>query len=165
MYQTNYDINNENNTIEVTRTFDAPLPLVWQAWTDSTILDLWWAPLPWKAETKSMDFTPGGCWLYVMVGPAGEKHWSRADYEEIVPQKQYKGTGCFCDENGTKNLMIPGMHWDVRFAQHGEATTVNVTMSFDSPEALEMQIKMGFKEGFALCHQNLDTYLARTRNN
>jgi uncharacterized protein YndB with AHSA1/START domain len=36
----------------VVREFDAPLEQVWKAWTDSKLLDSWWAPRPWKAETK-----------------------------------------------------------------------------------------------------------------
>jgi len=51
MNKTNYTVNKEKKTIVVDRSFDAPLSLVWQAWTDSAILDLWWAPLPWKTVT------------------------------------------------------------------------------------------------------------------
>ncbi|MFD2144274.1 SRPBCC domain-containing protein [Mucilaginibacter antarcticus] len=58
-----------NKKLNVTRTFNAPIDQVWKAWTDDTLLDKWWAPRPWKAETKSMNFTEGGTWLYSMVGP------------------------------------------------------------------------------------------------
>ena len=40
----------------VTREFNAPLEKVWRAWTESSLLDEWWAPRPYKTETKSMDF-------------------------------------------------------------------------------------------------------------
>ena len=64
-----------NKKIIVTREFDAPIEDVWKAWTERNILDEWWAPKPWKARTKSMEFKPGGRWLYAMVGPNGEEHW------------------------------------------------------------------------------------------
>ena len=56
----NFSIDKENHTIFVKREFAAPLPLVWKAFTRSEILDQWWAPHPWKARTKSMDFKVGG---------------------------------------------------------------------------------------------------------
>ena len=76
-----------SNKLTVRRTLDAPLDLVWSAWTTAELLDQWWAPEPWKAVTKSMDFSAGGKWLYAMTGPAGEEHWSMVEYKEIVPQK------------------------------------------------------------------------------
>ncbi|MCB0683042.1 MAG: SRPBCC domain-containing protein, partial [Saprospiraceae bacterium] len=46
-----------NKQLRITRQFDAPLDWVWRAWTDPKLLDQWWAPKPWKAETRSMDFS------------------------------------------------------------------------------------------------------------
>ena len=69
----------DNKKMTITRSFDAPVSDVWRAWTESELLDQWWAPKPWKAETKSMDFRVGGYWLYAMVGPDNTKHWAKAD--------------------------------------------------------------------------------------
>ncbi len=159
MSKTNYTIKKETNTVIVDRAFDAPLSLVWQAWTEPTILDQWWAPKPWKAETKSMNFTPGGEWLYAMVGPQGEKHWSKAVYSEIVPERYYIGQDCFCDEQGNRVMEMPSTNWRVEFAAMGEATNVTTTLTFESAEALEKLVSMGFKEGFAMAHENLDAYI------
>lgn len=71
-----FTVNKENNTIHIRREFDAGPELVWQAWTTAELLDQWWGPEPWKAETRTMDFREGGTWLYAMVGPEGERHWS-----------------------------------------------------------------------------------------
>jgi len=54
----------KNKRLTVSRAFNAPLELVWKAWTESEILDQWWAPKPYRAETKSMDFRKGGMWAY-----------------------------------------------------------------------------------------------------
>ena len=50
-----FSVNKENKTITVKREFAASLPLVWDAYTKSEILDQWWAPKPWKAKTKTMN--------------------------------------------------------------------------------------------------------------
>jgi uncharacterized protein YndB with AHSA1/START domain len=145
--------------MKVVRHFDAPLEQVWKAWTDSNLLDKWWAPKPWKAQTKSMDFRPGGFWLYAMVGPEGEKHWARMDYESVSAPKNYVGQDSFCDEEGIKNEDMPGMYWNAQFTSSGEGTKVEVTITFTTEEQMQKIIEMGFKEGFTMAHGNLDELL------
>jgi uncharacterized protein YndB with AHSA1/START domain len=147
--------------ILVTRNFDAPLELVWKAWTETAMLDEWWAPKPWKTETKSMQFEKGGTWLYAMAGPANEKHWCRADYQEIIPFETFTGLDCFCDESGNINHQLPANKWVVRFEKAGNATTVKVEISFTTTEEMEKIIQMGFEQGFAMAHDNLDELLKK----
>lgn len=52
----NFSVDRGNVRILVEKEFAAPLALVWRSWIDSTLLDQWWAPKPWRAKTKSMDF-------------------------------------------------------------------------------------------------------------
>ncbi len=160
MGKTNYTVNNDAKTMVAERAFDAPLPLVWQAWTDSAILELWWAPLPWKAVTKSMDFTPGGKWHYAMMGPQGEKHWSMVEYKEIVPQQYFTQQNYFSNEEGNRSKEMPGSsNWHTAFTSNGETTMVTTTITYDSAETMEKMIAMGFKGGFAMAHENLDAYI------
>ena len=160
MEKTNYTVNNETKTLVAERTFDASLPLVWQAWTDSAILELWWAPKPWKAITKTMNFTPGGKWHYAMVGPQGEKHWSMVEYKEIVPSQYFMQQNYFSDEQGNRSTGMAGSsNWEVAFTPKGETTTVTTTITYDSAETMEKMIGMGFKGGFAMAHENLDAYI------
>ncbi len=161
MKQTIFSNDTSNTKMFVEREFDADLPLVWQAWTDSTILDEWWAPLPWKAVTKSMDFRVGGTWLYYMQGPAGERHWCRADYLLIEDLKRFDGKDSFCDEDGNRLDTAPSMHWENNFSSTASGTKVNIVITFASKEDLETIIKMGFKEGFTAAHTNLDELLAK----
>jgi len=67
----NFLVDKENKKITVERSFNAPLDLVWSAWTEAEILDLWWAPKPYRTETKKMDFREGCRWHYCMVSPEG----------------------------------------------------------------------------------------------
>ncbi len=147
--------------IIVVREFDAPLEEVWKAWTDSNMLDQWWAPKPWKAKTKTMDFREGGFWLYSMAGPDSTELWSRADYKTIIQNKSFIAEDSFCDENGNVKYDIPAMHWKNEFSATDTGTKVEVEMTFASEADMEKIIEMGFEAGFTMAHGNLDELLRR----
>ncbi|HYM94843.1 MAG TPA: SRPBCC domain-containing protein [Chitinophagaceae bacterium] len=149
--------------IFVTREFAASLELTWKAWTDKNMLDQWWAPKPWKANTKSMDFREGGVWLYYMQGPDGSRHYCRADYKMIVPKKMYVGDDSFCDEHGNKMVAPPGMHWKVEFQKIPAGTKVSVEITFATEKDLQTIVEMGFEQGFSMAHNNLDELFAMTK--
>lgn len=156
----NFAVDRDSRQIKVEREFKAPLPLVWSAWTQNELLDQWWAPKPWQAKTKSMDFRPGGSWLYAMIGPDGEVHWSKADYKQVLPLKSFSGQDGFCDENGTLNPDLPRSMWENTFTENGDATLVHIVITYDDLADLEKIIDMGFKEGFTAGLENLDLYLS-----
>jgi len=149
-----------NKKISVVREFDAPLEQVWKAWTEPELLDQWWAPKPWKANTKSMDFREGGLWLYYMQGPDDTRHYCRVDYKTIIPNKSFIAVDSFCDENGNITKEFPSMQWKNVFSRSGTGTKVEVEIAFNTEADLEKIIEMGFKEGFAAAHGNLDELLA-----
>lgn len=155
----NFSIDMENKRIDVEREFAAPLSKVWAAWTESVLLDQWWAPKPWKTTTKTMDFKEGGYWLYTMEGPDGTKHWSRADYKEITPLKSFSGWDAFCDQNGTVNTAFPITFWTVEFSEKSNSTLVSIEIKFDLVSDLEKMLEMGFKERFTSAMENLDELL------
>ena len=158
--QTKYSKDLANKKILVEREFDAPVAQVWKAWTESNLLDQWWAPKPWKAETKKMDFREGGSWQYGMRGPEGDVQWCFMNFEKIVPQKSYSGTDGFSDEKGNPNTDFPVMHWHTEFIAQGDTTLVKIQVKFDSIEDLNKIVEMGFQEGFAAAHDNLDEVLS-----
>lgn len=153
-------ITKNEKQLTIVRDFDAPVEQVWRAWTESDLLDQWWAPKPWKAQTKSMEFREGGTWLYAMQGPDGEQHWARMDFERIVPGKSYSGTDAFCDEAGVINPEMAGMQWSVEFSPAADHTRVTTVVTFASEEIMQKVVEMGFKEGFTAAHGNLDELLA-----
>ena len=154
-----FSVEKEISVVKVKREFAAPLEKVWSAWTDSELLDQWWAPKPWKAKTKSMNFSVGGFWLYAMVGPDGTESWARADYQAITPLKSFRGIDVFCDEEGTINAEFPKSIWSVSFTQSGDSTIVDIETKYEKVADLEMIIEMGFKEGFTAALENLDELL------
>lgn len=154
-----FSVNNENNTIHIKRQFDANLELVWQAWTKAELLDQWWAPKPYRIETKMLDLRVSGMWLYAMVSPKDEKMWCKADYKAIETNKLLSWLDAFCDENGKENSDKPRSLWKNNFTEINGITTVHATLKHDKLEDIEMMIKMGFKEGLTLALGNLDELL------
>jgi uncharacterized protein YndB with AHSA1/START domain len=148
-----------NRKLNVTRAFSAPVEKVWRAWTEAEQLDKWWAPRPWRAITKTMDFTPGGFWLYCMAGPNDEKAWCRVDFHTIEAVKSFTATATFCDENGNVDKSFPAMHWDNRFQSAATGAEVVISISFDNDEDLEKIVQMGFEQGFSMGLSNLDELL------
>lgn len=157
--QTVYSEDLANKRMKVTRDFDAPVEKVWKAWTEPEMLDQWWAPKPWKAITTKMDFREGGTWLYYMQGPEGERHYCICEYKTIEKGKRFTGKDAFTDEEGKINKDLPQTEWDVNFQNKGDTTTVEVKLSFATEEAMKQTLEMGFKDGFAAAHENLDALL------
>lgn len=156
----NFLVDKKKNKIEVERSFDAPVDLVWAAWTESDILDQWWAPKPFKTVTKSMNFSEGGRWHYYMLSPEGEKYWCLFDYEKIKPLSYFSGIDAFCDEHAEMNATKPRVKWENNFTADQDKTQVSIQIHFKTLEDLEEIIKMGFKEGFTAGLENLDQYIS-----
>ncbi|MFM7021402.1 MAG: SRPBCC domain-containing protein [Flavobacteriales bacterium] len=154
-----FSVDKENKTITVKREFAAELPLVWDAYTKSEILDQWWAPKPWKSRTKSQDFREGGNWLYAMVGPNGEEHWAIARYSDIKIQKGFSVFDAFTDAQGNVNKDMPQSKWEVKFTSKGELTLVEFVVTYSDLAQLEATIQMGFKEGLSMAMEGLDELL------
>lgn len=149
----------DNKKITLTRSFDADLETVWDMWTRAEMLDLWWAPKPWRAETKSQSFKPGGKWVYAMVGPEGERHWAIVEYTSIEKQKSFAGTDAFADENGNINMDMPRTTWKVSFEKTTKGTKVTAVITASDRVNLEKLMEMGFEEGISIAMDGLDEYL------
>lgn len=158
-----FSIDMKNKTAHIIKEIDAPITKVWSAWTESELLDKWWAPKPWKAETKIMDFSIGGYWLYAMKGPNNEESWGREDYKSIVPLKHIMAQDAFVDSEGNINEGLPQTNWNIDFSTSDNATILDIELTFKNSSDLEKIINMGFKEGFMQALENLDKLLKHSR--
>jgi uncharacterized protein YndB with AHSA1/START domain len=149
-------------TAFIKREFAAELPLVWDAFTKQKILDQWWAPKPWAARTKAMNFEVGGRRFYAMVSPEGQERWAIQKYTSISPKTNFKMMNAFADEN--ENPDLPGSDWDFNFSEKDGTTTVSITIKNESRERMEKMIEMGFKQGFSAGLQQLDEVLVTLKN-
>src|SRR6187401_2056396 len=113
--QFDFTVDKSTNSVFVIREFNAELPLVWDAFTKQEILDQWWAPKPWTAKTKIMNFEVGGRRFYAMVSPEGHEHWSIQKYTSISPKTNFKMFNAFADKD--ENPELPGSDWDYSFSE------------------------------------------------
>lgn len=155
-----FTVEKSNHSINIKREVAAEKKRVWAAWTSPDILDKWWAPKPWKSETKQMDFSEGGIRLYAMVGPEGEKHWSVQRYNAIQPEVSFKSQNFFTDQNGKIEETEPSSDWTITFKEENGKTILDIFIQHSTTEDLEKYLQMGFKEGFTMCLENLDEELS-----
>lgn len=141
--------------ITVSKNFDAPIDTIWQAFTSSNELDKWWAPKPWKAETKDMNFAVGGRWLYAMVSPEGQKHWSTINYTAIQKPHYFEARDAFTDEAGNENTGMPSADWRIDFNENNGNTKVEMTLTFATEEDMNKLVEMGFNDGIQMTLENL----------
>jgi uncharacterized protein YndB with AHSA1/START domain len=84
----------------VERVFDAPLELVWRAWTEPEQFMRWYGPKGLTTPTCEIDFRVGGRHLFGMRSPDGQGYWSTGVYREIVPLERFVFTDSLADEQG-----------------------------------------------------------------
>ncbi|MGN0004210.1 MAG: SRPBCC domain-containing protein [Sphingobacterium composti] len=156
-----FSIDKGTNTIKIKKEFEADLVLTWEAWTTEDWLDQWWGPQPWHVETKILDFIPHGIWMYAMVSPEGDKHWSLSQFIEITPTESFSYKPGFSDEEGIINPDMPQSTWNVKFSPLDNATLVDVSILYNETQDLDTILEMGFKEGITICLQQLDDLLER----
>ena len=153
-----FTVDKAKKTVFITREFDAPLSLVWDAFTKAELLDQWVAPKPFVSKTKFMDFKVGGRRFYAMVSPEGEERWAIQKYTSISPKTNFKMFNAFADKD--ENPELPGSDWDYTFSEQDGKTKVNIIIYNESPDRMEKMIEMGFTEGFKMSMNNLENLLA-----
>src|ERR671936_1236329 len=78
--------------ILITREFDAPRHLVFQAWTTPELVKRWWHAKRGEMTVAEIDLRVGGSWRYVMVTPDGFEVGFHGEYREIVPNERIVST-------------------------------------------------------------------------
>lgn len=74
---------NKANEIYITRIYDAPVKMVWDAWADSEQVGKWWGPRGFTITTHKKDMRTGGIWDYTMHGPDGTDYPNTTKYHEV----------------------------------------------------------------------------------
>jgi uncharacterized protein YndB with AHSA1/START domain len=86
--------------LTISRTFDAPVDIVWRAWTKPEIIKQWWGPKWFTTPYFIMDFKVGGKYLNCMRSPDDVDYWGTGVYKEIVPLKRIVCTDSFSNTEG-----------------------------------------------------------------
>ncbi|HET8670235.1 MAG TPA: SRPBCC domain-containing protein [Candidatus Saccharimonadales bacterium] len=87
----------------VTRIIDAPLELVWKAWTEPEHVMKWWGPKHYTSPSAKIDLREGGKYIFCMRAPedqGGQEHYTAGIYKKIVPMEYLEFTQSLSDKNG-----------------------------------------------------------------
>ena len=156
-----FNTDSNHATIFVMKIFDAKVEEVWNYFTNSELLDSWWAPKPWKCETQKMNFENGGTWNYAMVSPENEKHFAGIDYEEINPNRSIALSDYLKEKKGIKNVEFPTTNWLIGFTGVEEGVKLTVNLHFASEKEMNTILEMGFEEGFKATLNQLEEILKK----
>ncbi len=143
----------ETERMVVTRVFDAPRALVWEAWTEPKYVMQWWGPKGFTAPFCQIDLRVGGRFLYCMRSPDGQEFWNAGEYHEIVLHEKIVSSMYFSDSKGNKvepeqlgieHEAIDGAHDVTLFEDIGNGKT---KLTFIGNEAMQNAIESGQLEG------------------
>jgi len=170
MSETTFTIAEDERTLIVERTFDAPKSRVWKAYSTRELLLRWWGPRGWETIIKRLEFEEGGTWHYGMkcVDESqkdwfGKTSWGRFTYASIRPEDSFEYTDVFCDEDGNAMPDMPTSHTVVTLVEKDGKTTVTSRTAYASAEALSQVLEMGMKEGLTQTLDRLEEVLLESR--
>jgi uncharacterized protein YndB with AHSA1/START domain len=139
--------------IVLTRGFDAPRRMIYDAWTKPELLQRWFGPQGWSLAVCEIDLKVGGKWRFVLRGPDGKEMGMGGVYREIVPPERDVHTESFDDYPG--DSLVTGV-----LVEHDGKTTMTATILYPSREVRDEVIKSGIEHGAAETYDKLAEMLA-----
>lgn len=142
----------ENRTITIKRTFNAPINLVWQAWTQSEHIAEWWSPKGIKTKVIEHDFRVGGKWKYSMPMPNGQEFIAEGEYTEIVEFEKIVSSANF-------KPMTEGVEIQSLFTANEDKTDFTFNVVHPTEAYKIQQEKMGIMNGWGSVFERLGELL------
>jgi uncharacterized protein YndB with AHSA1/START domain len=139
--------------IVLTREFDAPRDLVFEAFSKAEHMAHWWGPKGSTMQVSEMDFRPGGAWRFVERAADGNAYGFRGEYRDIVRPERIVWTFEF--EGMPGHVSVETMIFD----DLGGRTRITGTAVFDSAEDRDGMIQSGMEQGAAESYDRLADYL------
>ncbi|WEX07938.1 SRPBCC domain-containing protein [Chelativorans sp. AA-79] len=137
--------------LTLTRIFDAPPALVFEAWTTPEHLARWWGPKDFSVPSVEADFREGGAWRSCIRSPEGQDYWAHGIYREIVPPHHIVFNFMWEEEDAMDTLIT------VTF-EEAEAGT---RLTFHQSPFPTVESRDGHAEGWSECIDRLEVYIAR----
>jgi len=148
------------NDVNVTRTFEAPRDLVFDAFTDPRHLAQWWGPHHFTNPRCEFDARAGGAIHIDMRGPDGTVYPMKGEVKEVLRPERLVFTTTPLDDKGNTlfEVLITAT-----FAERGGKTTVSVNAHVVRIEAaVAEQMLAGMQEGWTQSLERLEQYVRRT---
>jgi uncharacterized protein YndB with AHSA1/START domain len=140
----------------MTREFDAPRHLVYEALTRPELIKRWLGTMEgWSMAVCEVDLRVGGSFRYLWRGPGGVEMGMRGVYREIVPNERIVNTEVF-DE-----AWYPGDAVETaELVEKGGRTTLTTTVRYASRDARDGVLRSPMESGVAAGYDKLDEVLA-----
>jgi uncharacterized protein YndB with AHSA1/START domain len=140
--------------IVITRVFDAPREMVFEAHTKPELLKRWLNGAPgWSLEVCEIDLRVGGAYRYVWRGPSGQDMGMGGIYREIVRPERLVATQLF-DEEWTDEVL-----GTLVFTEREGRTTMTNTLVYSSRETRDAVLKTPMDKGMANGYDQLEDLL------
>ena len=139
--------------IVMTRVFDAPRRLVFDAFSKPELLKRWFGPRGWSLVVCEVDLRVGGGFRFVLRSPDGKEMGMRGVYREIAPPERSVHMESFDDYPGESQVTAV-------FVEQGGKTTLTATVLYPSQEVRDAVIKSGMEHGAAESYDKLAELLA-----
>lgn len=130
--------------ILITREFDAPKHLVYEAWTTPELVKRWWSGRRGEVTSAEIDLRVGGAWRYVMVAKGGFEVAFHGEYREIVPNERIVNTEVY--EGIPEGAAEPALDI-VTFTETDGRTTLSLLMQVETRAVRDMIIDSGMEGG------------------
>ena len=154
----------DNATITIKTVWQHDIKTLWDMYLESSKVELWWAPEPYKAVVIHNNLHVGGDMFYYMLSPEGDKHYCKAVYKAVDMHKSYTVEDAFCDETGVINTTVPQSIWHTTFENDGNNTIITNIIQYKSTDDMQLILEMGFEEGYKQALNQLYTYLNTQHN-
>jgi uncharacterized protein YndB with AHSA1/START domain len=142
-----------DRSIVITRDFDAPRTVVFEAWTHAKHVKQWWDPNRVPLAICEIDLRPGGAFRFVNQGSDGTTHPFTGTYREIAaPGRLVFATRVAPSGGETIGTLV--------FSEHKGRTTLTLTMECASQEDRDALLRMRVDVGTTHTLSNLADYLA-----
>jgi uncharacterized protein YndB with AHSA1/START domain len=131
----------KNRTLTIEKLIDAPVSLVWEAWSNPEHVLGWWDPPGMTLTIVEHNFTQGGNWKYTTPMPDGKEFISEGTYLEIIPFKKIVTTMDL-------KPMTEGSVIHILFEEIGEQTQFTFSAVYPTEAYAKQQEAMGFYNGW-----------------
>jgi len=146
-----------NRTVTLKKTFNAPVKLVWEAWSQPEHIALWWGPKGMNTKIIEHDFRVGGKWKYTMEMPDGNEFISDGVYLDIVELEKIISTANF-------KPMTEGVEIQALFEANGDKTNFTFNVVHPTEEYCKQQEKMGILNGWGSVFDRLETFVSTSNS-
>ena len=140
--------------IVLTRVFDAPSRLLFDAFTKPELLKRWYGARGWNLVVCDVDLRVDGTWRFVSCGPDGTEMGQGGVYRVILPPHRLVYTELFDDQSYPGESLITH-----EFAEHNGRTTLSSTLLYASREGRDIVLRYPMKRGVAESYGRLATLL------